>query len=543
MKFGPLPIDEALGAVLAHSLRLGTTRLKKGKRLEPRDIDALRASGINMVVVARIDAGEVAEDQAAERLATALAPDPAAQHLSRSAPFTGRANLYAECAGVLEVDERRVAALNALDDAVTLATLPAHTRVDARQMIATVKIIPYAAPGKAVEAAEALMAAAPVLRVHPVQTSSCHLILTRVPGMKESVLRKGADAVLARLTALGINGVTTSTVAHETDALADEIGRSSAQMLLILTGSATSDRADVGPAGLIAAGGHLERFGMPVDPGNLLFLGNVEDRQVIGLPGCARSPRLNGADWIIERVACGMEVRSQDIAMMGVGGLLKEISSRPEPRGGGAQAPKRPRIAAVLLAAGASTRMGARDKLLEDVDGTPLLRHVAERLAASAIDEVICVLRPNAAERAATLDGLDVRLLENPRAAEGMSTSVGSGVAALGRDVDGVLIVLADMPDVMPGDIDRLLSAFDPSEDRAIVRATTMLGVPGHPILFGRRFFEALTQLDGDKGARDLLREYRDFAVEVPIGGNAAITDLDTPEDWAAWGAGRAKSA
>lgn len=539
MKFGSVPVGDAQGAVLAHSLKINDVRLKKGKCIDAGDIATLRGAGVETVIVARLDAADVPEDLAAQRLAAALVPDAAAQQISRTAPFTGRANLYAETSGVLAVDEDLVAALNTLDDAITFATLPAFARVAARQMIGTVKIIPYAAPDTAVSAAEALIAAQTVLKVHPVQVSSCHLILTRVAGMKETVLRKGAEAVLRRLTALGIESVTTSVVPHETEALADEIRQSRTGMLLILTGSATSDREDVGPAGLVAAGGHLERFGMPVDPGNLLFLGGLGEMQVIGLPGCARSPRLNGADWIIERLACGIPVNSEDIAMMGVGGLLKEISSRPEPRGGGAQAPTRPKIAALLLGAGASTRMGARDKLLEEIDGVALLRHVADRLSTSSIDQVICVLRPDNPERAAALAGVDIEVIENARAAEGMSTSINRGIMAIGDDVDAVLITLADMPDIEPGDIDRLLSAFDPSENRAIVRATTADGTPGHPILFGRRFFEALSQLDGDQGARAILREFRDYVVEVPIGGDAAVTDLDTPADWDAWAARR----
>ena len=74
------------------------------------------------------------------------------------------------------------------------------------------------------------------------------------------------------------------------------------------------------------------RFGMPVDPGNLLFHGRLDDRPVIGLPGCARSPALNGADWILERYACGLMISDDDIAAMGVGGLLKEIPLRPQLR-------------------------------------------------------------------------------------------------------------------------------------------------------------------------------------------------------------------
>ncbi len=119
-----------------------------------------------------------------------------------------------------------------------------------------------------------------------------------------------------------------------------------------------------------------------------------------------------------------------------------------------------------------------------------------------------------------------------------MGTSIGAGVAALRPDADAVLVVLADMPELTAAHVDRLIAAFDPAAGRAIVRATTEAGRPGHPVLFGRRFFELLRGLEGDAGARPLIADYPEFLVEVALPGSAAATDLDTPEDWAAWRAG-----
>jgi molybdenum cofactor cytidylyltransferase len=145
---------------------------------------------------------------------------------------------------------------------------------------------------------------------------------------------KGRAAIEARLSALNMTLEQVVTVPHRAHDLAAAIAASRSDLVLILTGSATSDSADVGPAALRLAGGHVERFGMPVDPGNLLFLGDLGSRPVIGMPGCARSPALNGADWVLSRIACGLTLNAQDIAAMGIGGLLKEIPSRPMPRAG-----------------------------------------------------------------------------------------------------------------------------------------------------------------------------------------------------------------
>lgn len=539
MIFGALPLDEAEGAILAHSLTLGAVRLKKGRRLSPGDLAALAAAGHVTVMAARPGPDDLDEDAAAAAVAAALGGEGAARGLSQSVPFTGRANLFADAEGILRVDAAALAAANALDEAVTIATLPDFARVAPRQMVATVKIIPYAAPRAAVAAACQTLAAGEALRVHPFAMTSATLILTETPGMKPALLDKGAEAVRSRLTALGITDVEEAIVAHETGAVAGALRAARGALRLILTASATSDRCDVGPAAVVAAGGRIERFGMPVDPGNLLFLGELGGSPVVGLPGCARSPKLNGADWVLERLAARLPVTAADIAGMGVGGLLKEIPARPEPRAGGARVPRRPVVAAVLLAAGAGTRMAGADKLLETVDGVPLLRRAAQVLGASLADRVLVVLDPSRPARTVALDGLEITVVENRRAAEGMGTSIAAAMAAIGPDVDAVVLALADMPEVTPAHIDRLIAAFDPEEGRAICRAATEGGTPGHPVLFGRRFFETLGRLDGDTGARAVIAEHPELVETVRTPGDGAAVDLDTPEAWAAWRAAR----
>jgi molybdenum cofactor cytidylyltransferase len=264
-------------------------------------------------------------------------------------------------------------------------------------------------------------------------------------------------------------------------------------------------------------------------------LGALRGRPVVGLPGCARSPKLNGADWVIERLVCGLDVTGADIAAMGVGGLLKEIPTRPEPRAGGARGPQRPHVAAVLLASGASRRMGGADKLAKLVDGAPMLRHAAQVLLASRADRVLVVIDPGRPDRRAMLDGLDVAIVENRAAAEGMAASIRAAMGALGPETDAAVLALADMPDITPVHIDRLIAAFDPEEGRAICRAASETGQPGNPVLFGRRFFETLGRLDGDQGARAVIADHADLVELVRTPGDAALTDLDTPEAWAAW--------
>ena len=332
MEFGPVPPADAAGAILAHSLALAGARLRKGRVLSAADVGRLRAAGVERVTVARLAPGDVEEDAAAARLAGAMVPDEAAAGLRVGPAATGRVNLHATGPGIVEIDAGAIRAVNAVDPTITLATLPPWARVAERTLVGTVKIIAYAVEGAALErACEAARGAirrrAPVLR-------GATLILTEVAGAPQDPAGKGPRAVAGRMKALGGAVIETRVVPHEPDALRAAIEGAGGEAVLILTASATSDARDVAPAAIRAAGGEVVRFGMPVDPGNLLVLGRHGARPVIGLPGCARSPALNGADWVLERVLCGVEVTSDDIASMGVGGLLKEVPQRGRPREG-----------------------------------------------------------------------------------------------------------------------------------------------------------------------------------------------------------------
>ncbi|APX25226.1 MAG: molybdopterin biosynthesis protein [Rhodobacteraceae bacterium] len=329
MKFGPVPLKDAVGGVLAHSLQLPSGRLRKGLIIAPEHLDQLAAAELDEIVVARLEPGDLAEDAAAERLARALLPEPEAAGLRIGRAATGRVNLHATGTGVLEVDAARIDAVNAIHPMITVATLRPYQAVAARSMAATIKIISYAVPGEALDAACAEAGGA--LRLRPVRARTATLIETTI-GKPPSP--KGHRAMRGRLQRMGVELGDPVVVPHETAPLAAAIGNATSDVVLVLTGSATSDLHDTAPEALRAAGGHVTHFGMPVDPGNLLFFGALGARPVIGLPGCARSPALNGADWVLERILCGVEVTPGDIMGMGVGGLLKEPPSRPRPREG-----------------------------------------------------------------------------------------------------------------------------------------------------------------------------------------------------------------
>ncbi|QDI75430.1 MULTISPECIES: molybdopterin-binding protein [Leisingera] len=332
MRFGPVPLKDAEGAILAHSLQGASGKVAKGTVLTADDLKDLAAAGHETLTVARLDPADMHEDAAAETLAKALVPDPSAQGIRISGAGTGRVNLYATGAGLVRLDRGKLEAVNAVDPMITVATVPDYHRADAGGMLATIKIISYGVRADAIRRASS--GAGDAIRVLPPVLSSATLIETTVSEdtPPDNLPDKGRAAMAGRLHRMGLSLSARVVVPHREDALAEAITRAPGQLVLILTGSATSDIHDVAPEALRIAGGTMTRFGMPVDPGNLLFLGTCRDKPVIGLPGCARSPALNGADWVLERVICGLPVRSADIAAMGVGGLLKEIPTRPMPR-------------------------------------------------------------------------------------------------------------------------------------------------------------------------------------------------------------------
>jgi len=267
---------------------------------------------------------------------------------------------------------------------------------------------------------------------------------------------------------------------------------------------------------------------MPVDPGNLMMVGQARGQPILGAPGCARSPKENGFDWILMRLLAGLPVSRGDITGLGVGGLLMEIVTRPQPREE-AVIEKGRSIAAVILAAGRSTRMGGPNKLLAEIGGRPLVRIAVEEALASRARPVIVVTGHQREQVEAALQGLDVRRVHNPNFADGLSTSVKTGLAAVPPEADGAVVCLGDMPQVRAPLIDKLIAAFDP-ERIALVVIPTIDGKRGNPVIWSRRFFPELMALEGDVGARNMIARYAEAVVEVPLTDTAALIDVDTPE-------------
>lgn len=189
----------------------------------------------------------------------------------------------------------------------------------------------------------------------------------------------------------------------------------------------------------------------------------------------------------------------------------------------------------ILLAAGQSARMRGRDKLMEEVDGQPLIRRQAKMARAVTAAPVIVALPPRPHPRHDALRGLDVTPLEVHDAAEGMNASLRCAFAALPSGAPAAVLLLADLPDLTGNDLNTVLQSVDTTSETLIWRGATETGEPGHPIVFAAPLFPAFATLQGDGGGREVVARAAGRIRLIPLPGTRARRDLDTPEDWAAW--------
>jgi molybdenum cofactor cytidylyltransferase len=522
MEFGTFNLIECEGALLAHGLTLPSGRLRKGHKLSDQDIAACQQAGLASLIVARLAPDDVAEDDAAQNIAAGLHAASVRAGESR----TGRVNLYARTNGLLTYGPEQLLHFNRIDEGLTLALLPPFTPVRSGQMIGTVKIIPFALPRHIVQhgVVKCHMIG---LNVHPYKPLSIALVQTLLPETKSSIIAKTAATTHNRVCALDANFIDAGQVPHDTQSLTLRLRAIDADIILIIGASAIADRGDIIPASISAAGGSIVRVGMPVDPGNLLCLGQLGRAHVIGLPGCARSPKRNGFDLILERLCAGLNVDNHDIAAMGMGGLLEDVAERALPRAVAAA----PRIGAILLAAGTSSRMGTQNKLLLPTPAGALVRQTALSLEAAGITSVIAVLGHQAEQTGTALRGAVSQMIYNPDFASGMASSIRAGLAAAPADWDGAFIVLGDMPLILPTSLQALMKQFSPAHGREII-IPHVAGQRANPIIWAREHWPKLMTLQGDIGGRGLLVAAGDAVCAVMLEDDGLLEDVDDPASW-----------
>jgi molybdenum cofactor cytidylyltransferase len=328
MKFGPVPILEAEGKILAHHIsgQNGVHTFHKGKPLNASDIASLRDYGKKMVLVAELEPGDVDEDTAARRLALAVC----GRNLIPGKPNVGRVNLKSECLGILHVDVERLGLLNEIEG-ISLATLHSHAVARPRQTVATVKIIPFAVPESSVGIAEMIGAEQETLvYLTPLQPKSVALVLCGSSSARQRVIDAFESPLRTRVEALESNIASLDYMSDEEDdlgkySLMDSINRAvekGAELILLAGETAIMDQRDIAPRAIERLGGKVVCFGAPVDPGNLMMIAYLGEVPVLGAPGCARRLKPNVIDWVLPRLLTGEHLTRADILELGHGGLL-----------------------------------------------------------------------------------------------------------------------------------------------------------------------------------------------------------------------------
>ncbi|WP_169569280.1 NTP transferase domain-containing protein [Sneathiella limimaris] len=500
-------------------------------------LSALKDQNVTEILAARLEKTDIPEDEAADTLARSFK----GPYVNAEAPFTGRSNLIADSDGVVCLNRSLLKEINRIDPSITLATLKNFEKVTKGQMVGTVKIIPFSTSADFIEQALLKTGKADqhLISIVPFQQKKIAVISTRLPQTSDKLIQKSEQVLEDRLKACQNQILSRHEVEHHEAKLAPlirSVAEGGADLILIFGASAITDIRDVVPAAVKEAGGQIDHFGMPVDPGNLLLLGKLGSSIVIGLPGCTRSPKFNGFDWVLERILADIPVTADDITELGEGGLLKEIASRPQPRSRKPRAEKQKsyKIGALLLAAGQSRRMGKDNKLLAVIDGKPMVRHVAETLKVSGLSPILMVTGHEADEVIKTVWDLGINTCHNPNYSNGLSTTLKVGFETLSPKVDGIIVCLGDMPFVTPEILNKLIAAFDPDKGKSIV-IPTFNGKRGNPVLLSSQYWDEIQSITGDLGAKAIISAHEHSVEQVEIDTQTIFTDIDTPETLATY--------
>ena len=304
MKFGAMKPSDAVGGVTVHSIRQNGLVLKKGTLIGAAEVEALAKAGVNEIVVAKLEPGDISEDEAAASIARRSA--------ARASPSSARSPAAPTCSRPRPACWSLTARRSTASTASTKRSRSRRCRTSSRWSKAR-----WSPPSRSCRSAcrrrlrDEAIGSVPhnVLRVAPYRIRKVGIVSTLLPGLAKKVVEKTLQVTAERLAPAGAKIIAEKRIAHdekELTAAISELFKQGAELVIVFGASAIADRRDVIPAAIERAGGKVEHFGMPVDPGNLMLIGQVNGAPVLGAPGCARSPKENGFDWILMRLLAGL---------------------------------------------------------------------------------------------------------------------------------------------------------------------------------------------------------------------------------------------
>ena len=467
MKILGLDPQESLGSVIAQTYNLPGKTISKGTFVTSEIVDYFKEGDVQNILCAVPDNGDIHEDEAANIISNAIDRS----HIYIESASTGRVNFKSRSLCLVRYKRDLIKEVNLVDESIAFSIVEHNQLLAKNDLIATLKIIPFFTQKKYVDQVISILAKNELFKTHSLNKKEVSLIQTSFEWQKKSMFKATSNVTRNRLEALDCSLNEEKLIRHDYKVLRSEI-RSSIEsgidILLISGASAITDRSDYIPKAILSEGGEIIQYGLAVDPGNLLLVGKIGKTTIIGMPGCARSPKLNGFDWVLQLLMADIPVVKEELAEMGAGGLLMEIASRPLPRALAKSVNKREKkIMGVILAAGNSTRMGKDNKLLKNIDGAPLIRNIALEITKSDLDSCSIVLGYQSDKVADVIKDLNINLILNPLWKEGQASSLKAALNSLTSSYSDLLIMLGDLPGIKSGHINRIIEEHLSSENRS----------------------------------------------------------------------------
>ncbi|MBO4644327.1 MAG: NTP transferase domain-containing protein [Alphaproteobacteria bacterium] len=534
MKFGEFPVYDALGIELVHDIKCQEKTLKKGHTLTSADINLLKYAGVKTVTGVRFSSEDVLAETAADILLKTLVGD----YLRYTLPDeTGYSEIFADIDGILIFDQERLNRFNAHDESISLSTVQPYMPVYKGQFIANLRLFGPAINAEVLnEAITKISGTGSLLKVAPY--AFCKIGFIRTLTNNSSVAPLDDDKIAARFGAFGFNVVYSDLCEHSAAAIEKAVRDAidaQAEVVLVESQNPPLHREDIVPMGFKEAAADIDRLGWPVDNGLSVVIGHKNDVKLLGYG--AEDKDQPALDRLLRFLAT-KSLPGNDIfpslAMNGIslGRMTKRISpEQMEQSIGIGSLSDSKKIAVVILAAGAGRRMIGTNKLLEYINGLPMVEHVVRSALSSKADYVAVVTGHDANFIEKRLEQYDVKIVRNADYVSGVLGSARLGLAVLPPDIAAALILPADMPEFTEEYIDQMIDAFDFSAERPPVVLPTFNAVRHNPVLWPRDLFKAVKIVPEDAQWVPALIEHSDYIKEIPLKDDLPLTDINTRGD------------
>ncbi|MBO4644586.1 MAG: NTP transferase domain-containing protein [Alphaproteobacteria bacterium] len=536
MKFGEFPVYDALGIELVHDVKCREKTLKKGLVLTSSDISLLKYSGVKTVTGVQFSSQDIQPETAADILLKTLVGD----YLRYTVPDkNGYSEIFADTDGTLVFDQNRLNRFNAHNETISLMTIPPYTSIYKGQFVANLRLFGPAVTAETLnEAVTKISGTGSLLKAAPY--AFCKIGFIRTLMNNSSIPPLDEDKLMARFAAFGFNVVYSDLCEHSAAAVEKAVRDSidaQAEIVLIESQVPPLHRDDIVPTGFKEAAGDIDRLGWPVDTGLSLVIGHKKDVRLLGY--CADDINHPDLDRLLRLLATKSLPAIEDLPLLALNGIsLGRMAKRitPEQMKNSVQVEAlsgSKKIAIVILAAGSSRRMIGTNKLLESVNGLPIIDHTVRSALSSQADYVAVVTGHEAKFIERRLEQYDVKIVRNPDYVSGVLGSIRLGLAVLPADIAGAVVLPADMPAFTEEYIDKLIDAFDFTAKRRPVVLPTFNSVRHNPVLWPRDLFNVVKIVPEDSQWVPTLIEHSDYIKEIPLKDDLPLTDINTRGDLA----------